>query len=189
MWQKGHHLIGETLHKLSDNVNKVNKDFSKKKGLFQLPSLEKLMPTNPENPLMKLKETLFPAKSENTVVTLTEKPKQELESTSYNLESTPFSDHFAEKLALQSWKQMQENEMNEEKNDDGWNIWESKDREVAYEPNESIDQSWSPWRKESKEPVESEAVYEYNDPSWIFNINKNSDFETYNEEEYPFLFE
>ena len=107
MFEKGQEMIGDTFNKFNDNLNNFNKDLSKRKGgLFQLPSLEALMPTNPENPLMKLKAKLFPTEQafpDRPIPKSTEAPQ-------LNFEPNVFADNFAEKLAIQSWNFMTENE-------------------------------------------------------------------------------
>ena len=141
MFEKGQHIIGDTLHKFTDNINNVNKDLSKRKGgLFQLPSLENLMPSNLENPLIKLKERLFPTESQDKVLTLTQQPKEDPEPAQLDFEPNVFGDNFAEKLAIQSWNHMQDNADADEQ-------------------------------------------------SWAYDINKNAEFETYQDDSLPFLHE
>ena len=108
MLEKGHNMISDTIHTINDNVRKINKNLSKRQGgLFQLPSLSALMPTNPENPIMKLKETFFPTKTAaepETVKQLAE--KKNMKSQPSEFESNFFTeDFFADKLAKDHWQE------------------------------------------------------------------------------------
>jgi len=90
--------------------NKVNQGLSKRKGgLFQLPALDKLMPTKLENPLKQLKEKLFPTESEEKGITVVEKPVEKPEDI--------FTGSFGERLAMQSWY----DRINKE-NQDSWSF-------------------------------------------------------------------